>query len=122
MSGNTLLLSGLAAVEWELQALERAAHATGTHVDVPLDALLSSRFLTKYTRFRSLQELCHASGLPDDVPHRVSCVVSEAWNRFVATCTPFSDWNHVLQVAAVEWAINKLELGEQHGSATTART
>ena len=93
-----------------IKDLERDAEARGAKPQIPLAELFAVDFLTKYTDFGSLEEMVHASGYKIESQADVDTIPQGEWNNFVARHTQFSNWEQMLQTAAVEWAARQLEL------------
>lgn len=68
--------------------------------NVPLDELLNSNFMRKYTQFQTAQEFADTSSF--DLSN-IESIDSNDLDKFVSAHTKFTSWQEMLNHAAAEW-------------------
>ena len=68
--------------------------------NVPLDELLNSNFIRKYTQFQTAQEFADTSSFDFS---NIESIDSNDLDKFVSTHTKFTSWQEMLNHAAAEW-------------------
>lgn len=68
--------------------------------NVPLDELLNSNFIRKYTQFQTAQEFADTSSFDFS---NIESINSNDLDKFVSAHTKFSSWQEMLNHAAAEW-------------------
>ena len=68
--------------------------------NVPLDELLNSNFMRKYTQFQTAQEFADTSSFDFS---NIESIDSNDLDKFVSTHTKFTSWQEMLNHAAAEW-------------------
>ena len=72
--------------------------------NVPLDELLNSSFMRKYTQFQNAQEFVYASSFDFS---NIESIDSNGLDKFVTAHTKFSSWQEMLNHAGAEWIQNQ---------------
>lgn len=86
----------------------RHAGCAAHQVMVPLQDLLTERFLARRTRFSSVESFLAAGGLsPRDLAGRDPQTAGR-WDHFVRCVSAYPDWNTMLQDAGAEWMMRRL--------------
>lgn len=103
-------MSGLDKLNKKLQDLsKKAAQLDGNH-SVPLTELLTNSFISRHTRFSSVDEMFEASGFKVDTQEDFDAIPREKLDAFIQSVSPFSGWQTMLQGAAREWTAKQLGL------------
>ena len=68
--------------------------------NVPLDELLNSNFMRKYTQFQTAQEFADTSSFDFS---NIESIDSNDLDKFVSAHTKFTSWEEMLNHAAAEW-------------------
>ena len=68
--------------------------------NVPLDELLNSNFMRKYTQFQTAQEFADTSSFDFS---NIESIYSNDLDKFVSAHTKFTSWQEMLNHAAAEW-------------------
>ena len=68
--------------------------------NVPLDELLNSNFMRKYTQFQTAQEFADTSSFAFS---NIESIDSNDLDKFVSAHTKFTSWQEMLNHAAAEW-------------------
>ena len=110
MSESKQTIKAVSGLQRTLDELERTAEATNAKPDIPLAELFSTEFLSKHTAFVSLEDMLQQSGFMSESLADFDAIPPDERNRFVASHTQFASWEHMVQVAAAEWALRKLDL------------
>ena len=72
--------------------------------NVPLDELLNSNFMRKYTQFQTAQEFADTSSFDFS---NIESINSNDLDKFVSAHTKFSSWQEMLNHAGAEWIQNQ---------------
>lgn len=103
-------IEGIDGVQRSLEELAERASRIGGSQEVPLGELLAPGFLSKYSRFLSVDELLEASGFKADTAEEFAKIPEEELDLFIERNTTFATWDEMLSAAGTEWAQKKLEL------------
>ena len=68
--------------------------------NVPLDELLNSNFMRKYTQFQTAHEFADTSSFDFS---NIESIDSNDLDKFVSAHTKFTSWQEMLNHAAAEW-------------------
>ena len=68
--------------------------------NVPLDELLNSNFMRKYTQFQTAQDFADTSSFDFS---NIESIDSNDLDKFVSAHTKFTSWQEMLNHAAAEW-------------------
>src|SRR5438132_9786007 len=91
-------LTGLETMQRKLQQLH------GTH-QVPLAEMMNDQFISRHSRFASLNEMITASGLTIDCQADFQ---TDEWNLFVSQHSHFQTWHDMEQQAVKQWLQKQL--------------
>ena len=72
--------------------------------NVPLDELLNSNFIRKYTQFQTAQEFADTSSFDFS---NIESINSNDLDKFVSAHTKFSSWHEMLNHAGADWIQNQ---------------
>ena len=72
--------------------------------NVPLDELLNSSFMRKYTQFQNAQEFVDSRSFDFS---NIESIDSNDLDKFVSANTKFSSWQEMLNHAGAEWIQNQ---------------
>ena len=75
---------------------------------VPIEELLTRSFVTRHSRFESVEALLAASGLDPAALVDLDARSRTLWDRFARLATRFPDWDALLREAGAEWLIRRL--------------
>ncbi len=77
-------------------------------VYVPVDDLLTPRFLSRHTRFLDFRALLMASAFrPEQIPG-LEHTIDPVWEVFIQRVSRFATWRAMLQDARGEWILHRL--------------
>ncbi len=75
---------------------------------IPVDELLTSRFLARHTSFSSFAALFAASGLSPEQFSDLEERTDSCWEQFIQRSSGFSGWSAMLREARGEWFMRRL--------------
>ena len=74
---------------------------------IPVEELLTSRFLSRHTSSSSFDTLLGASGLSPERFSTLQVRADSTWEAFIRRVSSFSDWNAMLRDARGEWIMQR---------------
>ena len=77
-------------------------------VMVPLQDLLTDRFLARCTKFSNVESFVAASGVSPSNLLALDPQTARRWDHFVRSASSYSDWGAMLRDARSEWMIRRL--------------
>lgn len=77
---------------------------------VALPELVTDAFVSRHTRFKSLDELFAASGFKVETQEDFAALPEKEWDQFIRSVSGFDSWQTLLGAAGEEWAKRKLGL------------
>lgn len=89
----------------ELERKAKEAERRGA-AGIQLKDLFSSNFMTKYSDFRSIDEMVQASGV---IVKSIEDF-NEISEQFISSHTRFSSWKEMLDTASAQWFARSLEI------------
>jgi hypothetical protein len=75
---------------------------------VPIGDLLTSSFVSRHSRFQSVDALLSASGLNPCLLTDLDPHMRRRWDDFTRLTTTFPDWAAMLRAASSEWVIRRI--------------
>jgi hypothetical protein len=99
-----LKITGLAELRSKLNDIAGRAQALDGQQNVPVGDLLNPEFMSRHTRFGSVDDMFAASGFRIESQEDLAAVPDEQWDEFIRSVSKFSDWQSMLGEAAREWA------------------
>lgn len=75
---------------------------------IPVDQLLTVRFLSRNTAFKSFESLLNASGFSFERFLQLDEQPSHCWDHFIRRTSCFADWKALLRDAQGEWIMLRL--------------
>ncbi len=72
--------------------------------EVKLVDLMNSEFITKCSKYSSLEELFAASGFKIESKEDFAKIPDDEWDAFICTCTTHENWLEMQKVAAASYA------------------
>ena len=90
------------------QCLHAHAECAARQVMVPLQDLLTERFLARCTRFSSMESFLAAGGLSPFNLLGLDPQAARRWDHFVRIASDYPDWSTMLREAGSEWMIRRL--------------
>jgi hypothetical protein len=101
-------MTGLDKLNRRLRDLsKKAAALDGTHT-VPMVEILTPSFLSRYTRFSSMEEMFEASGFDIKTKQDFAAIPDGKWDEFIRSVSSFPDWKAMLQEATKTWTAKQL--------------
>lgn len=76
--------------------------------EVGFDKLFTNNFMSKYTRFRTFDELVDKSGYKVSSAEDFEAIPSNEWNCFILNNTIFNSWDDMKTKAGEEYVANNL--------------
>jgi hypothetical protein len=73
-----------------------------------MSEVLTSDFISRSTKFSSLEELLEASGFKIESQDDFAAIPVDDLDRFIRSNSLFDSWNALLSTAGSEWAKKKL--------------
>jgi hypothetical protein len=103
-------LDGLNIFQKKLSDLSnKTRNLDGVH-KIPVKELLNSAFLSKYTRFSSVDALFENSGFKIDDAEAFKAIPDDEWDAYIRSISRFSDWKDMMTAAGGDWIKKKLGL------------
>ena len=91
-----------------LRKLEQCARELdGTH-QVPVQELLSTKFMQEHSPFSSFEAMLAASPFSVNSAEDFKAIPDADWDAFVRENTRFSSWREMLSAASAEWMKQRL--------------
>jgi len=101
-------LYGFDKVKRELDRLgNKAKKLEGTN-SVPFEELFTQSFLTKHTKFCSLDDMFGKSGFTVNSQEDFGKIPDEEWNKFISNNSHFHSWEEMVYAAGQEWIKRQL--------------
>lgn len=75
---------------------------------IPVDELLTGRFISRHTKFPSFAALLGASGFSAERFANIEGRTDRSWDEFIGRASDFSDWSEMLRDARGEWMMRRL--------------
>lgn len=103
-------IKGLDEVQESLENLAKKAQELDGQHDVPLEELFPPEFLKEHTSVTTVQQLMDESGFTINSQEDFNNIPDEDWDKYIRKVTSFSSWKDMLESAAQEYTIRKLDL------------
>ncbi|MEN9355464.1 MAG: hypothetical protein RL318_2789 [Fibrobacterota bacterium] len=101
-------ITGLDSLQKRLKQMTTSfEQARGSH-EVSLGELFDPVFMSKYSRFTTIQELFDASGFTVSTQEDLSAIPDDEWDRHIRSSTSFLDWNAMQKAAGAEWLAKRM--------------
>lgn len=103
--------SGLRKLRKNIENLKDLEHGKS----VPIEELLTSEFMRRYTKSRNFEEFVLESGFVD--PEKkidkeiFQAIPDEDWDKYVSEQTSFASWHEMLEKAGKEYISSRLFKG-----------
>ncbi|MEI4551545.1 hypothetical protein [Pseudoalteromonas spongiae] len=75
---------------------------------VPLDDLMTDKFIADNTHHKTFEELLNASGYSVETESDFEAIPDDKWDIHISNCTNFSSWLEMQQAAANEYVSKQL--------------
>lgn len=100
-------IEGLDELQEKLDALtQKVQELDGKNI--PMSEVLTSDFISRSTKFSSLEDLLEASGFKIESQDDFAAIPVDDLDRFIRSNSLFDSWNALLSAAGSEWAKKKL--------------
>lgn len=76
--------------------------------EVSQEQLLNNKFMKKYTKYSSLQEMYEKSGFNIKTEKDFAAIPNDEWNEFINKNTKFSNWQQMGDKAQEEYIIHQV--------------
>jgi hypothetical protein len=96
----------------ELRDLQRRAERLDGEHELTLDELFPDEFMLRNTEFPSFGALVEASGFTVETAEDFAAIPDHAWDQHIRLHSRFATWDEMQQVAAENWALRQLGLGQ----------
>lgn len=103
-------VKGLKEVQRKLDDLSRRAKKLDGQHSIPMADLLTPTFISKCSRYNSVEELFNASGFSVKTQEDFSAIPNDEWDEFIGKNTTYGNWQEMLSAAGAEWARKELGL------------
>ena len=100
-------IEGLDELQEKLDVLTQKVHELDGQ-KIPMSEVLTSDFISRSTKFSSLEELLEASGFKIESQDDFAAIPVDDLDRFIRSNSLFDSWNALLSTAGSEWAKKKL--------------
>jgi hypothetical protein len=101
-------ITGLDEVKKELDDLAKNAEALSGKHNIPIKELLSPEFVSKHTKFATVEDMFNASGFKIENQEDFSAIPDDKWDDFIHSTSSFENWKAMLDQAAKDWTVKKL--------------
>lgn len=102
--------NGFSELNNYFKKLEKNAKELENTKSVSFETLFNSKFMSKYTRFSSFNELLTFGKYEVNSQEDFEAIPDDEFDDFIASNTKFETWQDMLDTASTEYAINKLGL------------
>ena len=75
---------------------------------VPIHDLLTNSFVSRHTRFTSIDTLIDAGELNAKWVGESNVHLGSAWNQFIRSVSDYPDWDAMVRDAGAEWLIRRI--------------
>ena len=75
---------------------------------VPLQDLLTRSFISRHTRFTSVDELLHAGQLNAARVDGTDARIGGVWDLFIRSISEYHDWDAMVREAGAEWIMRRI--------------
>lgn len=96
-------LKGLDELQRKLEALEKIKN-------VPLEELMTPKFMTENTHFETVEAMFESGGFKVESEEDFKAIPEHELDEFISKTTKFQSWQNILQAAGEEFIKNKLGL------------
>lgn len=103
-------MTGFDELQKSLREMQRKAESLERTKLVPMAELLNPRFLQRYTRCSSFEQMLEQSGFKVETTEDFKAIPDDEWDVYVRSISTFPDWNEMQQKALEEWTTKKLGL------------
>jgi len=86
-----------------LEKLHRSIEAIPTEQNVRFDELFSQSFMTKYTKFESINEMVNKSPFKVESEEDFKNIPDTGWDKYVRENTSFQSWGAMYSKATEEY-------------------
>lgn len=100
-------IEGLDELQEKIEVLSQKVHELDGQ-NIPMSEVLTGDFISRSTKFSSLEELLEASGFKIESQDDFAAIPVDDLDRFIRSNSPFDSWNALLSTAGSEWAKKKL--------------
>ncbi|HBU69646.1 MAG TPA: hypothetical protein DEE98_04605 [Elusimicrobia bacterium] len=103
-------IEGFDKLQKQLRNLQKnAGELNGTH-EITLSELFPNHFISKFTKFSSLDDMFNASGFKVESAEDFKKIPDDEWDKFIQANTSFANWKEMQHKAAGEWSAKRLGL------------
>ena len=108
--GFSVDIRGLKEAERKLKRLEKNVRELGG--EIPIEELLSRRFMTKHSRYGSFEELVRAGGFVESneplTADTFRAIPDDDWDKWILRATAFANWEEMQKAAADDYISRKV--------------
>jgi hypothetical protein len=103
-------IKGLAEASRRLGDLRRRVQELEGKHEIPIKDIFRSDFMSKYTDFRSFDEMLDASGFKVRTSEDFAAILDGQWDAFVAARTRFKNWKEMREEGVRQYVEAKLRV------------
>ena len=103
-------ITGLEEVKKKLDDLSRNVKALSGKHNISIKELLSPDFVSKHTKFSTVEDMFNASGFKIESQEDFSAIPDDKWDEFIHSISSFENWKAMLDQAVKDWTVKKLGL------------
>ena len=93
-----------------LEDLQRRAEDLDGDNNVPFNELFDNEFMSKYTEYKSINEMIDNSGFQVETDEDFKNIPDDEWDEFINEKTNFDNWQAMTNEAVNIWTAKKLGL------------
>ena len=101
-------IRGLDEVSKKLDDLAKKAKTLDGKHNVPMNELLNPTFVSKHTRFGTVEEMFDSSGFKVESQEDLAAIPNDKWDDFIRSVSSFENWQAMLDQAVKNWTAKKL--------------
>lgn len=101
-------IKGLNKLEKKLDELQKNANQISGNNEVPLKDLFSETFMTKYTKFNTINDFFENSSFTVESTEDFDSIPESDLDTYVSNNTLFSSWQDMLNKGVEEWTSKQL--------------
>ncbi len=103
-------IEGFDELNRKLEELGKTAEELDGEQSISFEELFPETFMSANTGFETITQMIEDSGYKVESTEDFKQIPDNEWDAFVSNHTHFQDWKEMLNQAASEWAIGKLDL------------
>jgi len=101
-------MTGFDELQKSIREMQRKAESLERTKSVPMAELLNPRFLQRYTRCSSFEQMLEQSGFKVETTEDLKAIPDGEWDAYVRSISKFPNWSKMQQKAHEVWVTKKM--------------